>query len=142
MEFLGIGPSELFFIILIAIIVLGPKDMQKAGRTIAKWVRSILMSDAWITTQQVSREAKKQWTHLIREANEDLNKISKETHLVENLKDTRFTDQHKTPARSISTETTPSSASAGPKVSPLKNQEGSSQAPSTKSSEINTEEHD
>ena len=32
MEILGIGPLELFFILIIALIVLGPNDMVKAGR--------------------------------------------------------------------------------------------------------------
>ena len=41
MEILGIGASELIFIILIAIIILGPKDMQKAGRTIGRCLKSI-----------------------------------------------------------------------------------------------------
>ena len=39
MEILGVGPSELIFIVIIALIVLGPKDMQKAGKTIGKWMR-------------------------------------------------------------------------------------------------------
>ena len=34
MEILGIGPMELFFIVLLAMIILGPKDMVKAGRTL------------------------------------------------------------------------------------------------------------
>jgi Sec-independent protein translocase protein TatA len=34
MEILGIGMSELVFVVIIALIVLGPKDMQKAGKTI------------------------------------------------------------------------------------------------------------
>ena len=38
MEILEIGPSELIFILLIAIIVLGPKEMQNAGRTVGRWL--------------------------------------------------------------------------------------------------------
>ena len=45
MEILGIGPSELLFIVLIAIIVLGPKDMQKAGRTPAVNRRAVRLVD-------------------------------------------------------------------------------------------------
>ena len=41
MEILGIGASELVFIILIAIIILGPKDMQKAGRTIGRFLNQL-----------------------------------------------------------------------------------------------------
>jgi sec-independent protein translocase protein TatB len=47
MEIFGIGASELVFILLIAIIVLGPKDMQKAGRTIGRWLNQLMRSDGW-----------------------------------------------------------------------------------------------
>jgi sec-independent protein translocase protein TatB len=78
MEFLGVGPSELIFIIIIALIVLGPKDMQKAGRTLGKWMRSIVTSDGWKMFQQTSRELRTLPNRLMREANEDLNQIGKD----------------------------------------------------------------
>ncbi len=71
MEFLGIGPSELFFIVLIALILLGPRDMQKAGRTIGKWMRRIVMSDGWRMFQRTSREIQTLPNRLMREAIED-----------------------------------------------------------------------
>ncbi len=75
MEFLGVGPSELVFIIIIALIVLGPKDMQKAGRTLGKWMKKVVTSDGWKLFQQTSREIQTLPTRLMREASlEDLNK--------------------------------------------------------------------
>lgn len=68
MEILGIGPSELVFIIIIALIVLGPKDMQKAGRTIGKWLRQVVTSDGWKLFQQTSREIQTLPNRLMREA--------------------------------------------------------------------------
>lgn len=68
MEFLGIGPSELFFIVLIALILLGPRDMQKAGRTIGKWMRRIVTSDGWRLFQQTSHEIETLPNRLMREA--------------------------------------------------------------------------
>jgi sec-independent protein translocase protein TatB len=68
MEVLGIGPSELFFIILLALILLGPKDMQKAGRTIGKFLRQIVTSDGWKVFQQTSREIQTLPNRLMREA--------------------------------------------------------------------------
>jgi len=56
MEILGIGPSELLFIVVLALIILGPKDMQQAGRTIGKWLRQVVTSDGWKVFQQTSRE--------------------------------------------------------------------------------------
>ena len=68
MEFLGIGPSELLFIVIIALIVLGPRDMQKAGRTIGRWLRRIVTSDGWKLFQQTSREIQTLPNRLMREA--------------------------------------------------------------------------
>lgn len=73
MEILGVGMSELVFIVIIALIVLGPKDMQKAGKTIGKWMRSIVTSDGWKIFQQTSRELRTLPTKLMRDANEELN---------------------------------------------------------------------
>ncbi len=78
MEFLGVGPQELIFIIIIALIILGPKDMQKAGRTLGKWMRSIVTSDGWKIFQQTSRELRTLPNRLMREANEDLNQIKQD----------------------------------------------------------------
>jgi sec-independent protein translocase protein TatB len=68
MEFLGIGPSELLFIIIIVLIVLGPRDMQKAGRTIGRWLRRVVTSDGWKLFQQTSREIQTLPNRLMREA--------------------------------------------------------------------------
>jgi sec-independent protein translocase protein TatB len=79
MEILGIGPSELFFIIIIALIVLGPKDMQKAGRTVGKWLRQIVTSDGWKLFQQTSREIQTLPNRLMREAAlDELKEIQKD----------------------------------------------------------------
>lgn len=77
MEILGIGTSELIFIVVIALIILGPKDMQKAGKTVGKWLRDIVTSDGWKMFQQTSRELRTLPNRLMREANNDLNEINK-----------------------------------------------------------------
>src|SRR5512142_1226461 len=68
MEILGIGPSELLFILIIALIILGPRDMQKAGRTLGKWMRRVVTSDGWRLFQQTSREIQTLPNRLMREA--------------------------------------------------------------------------
>ena len=78
MEILGVGPSELVFILIIALIILGPKDMQKAGRTIGKWLRDLVTSDGWRIFQQTSRELRTLPNKLIREANEELDQINRD----------------------------------------------------------------
>lgn len=69
MEILGIGPTELLFVFIIALILLGPKDMQKAGRTIGKWMNKVVTSDWWRTARETSRELSQLPTRLMREAN-------------------------------------------------------------------------
>ena len=78
MEILGVGPSELIFIIVIALIVLGPKDMQKAGKTIGQYLNKLVKSDGWKAFQQTSREIRNLPTNLMREANVDLAETEKE----------------------------------------------------------------
>jgi sec-independent protein translocase protein TatB len=68
MEFLGIGPLELLFVVIIALIVLGPKDMVKAGKTIGRTLRRIVTSPNWRAIQQTSRELRQLPNRLIREA--------------------------------------------------------------------------
>ncbi len=75
MEILGIGPLELFFILILALIVLGPGDMVKAGRTLGRFLRKIITSPEWQTVQKASRELRYLPNRLMREANlEDLSK--------------------------------------------------------------------
>jgi Sec-independent protein translocase protein TatA len=76
MEILGIGMPELIFIVVIALIVLGPKDMQKAGKTIGKWMRDLVTSDGWKIFQQTSREIRTLPTKLMREANKELEQVN------------------------------------------------------------------
>jgi sec-independent protein translocase protein TatB len=79
MEIFGIGPQELFFIVLIAIIVLGPKDMQKAGKTVGRWLNQVMRSDGWRAFQRASREIRNLPTNLMREANlEEFQKMDQE----------------------------------------------------------------
>jgi Sec-independent protein translocase protein TatA len=78
MEILGVGPSELIFIIVIALIVLGPKDMQKAGKSIGQFLNRMVKSDGWKAFQQTSRELRNLPTNLMREANMDLAETEKE----------------------------------------------------------------
>lgn len=78
MEILGIGMPELIFVIIIALLILGPKDMQKAGKTIGKFLRNVITSDGWKIFQQTSRDLRTLPNRLMREANEDLEKITRE----------------------------------------------------------------
>ena len=85
MEILGIGPQELIFIVVIALIVLGPKDMQKAGKTIGQYLNRIVKSDGWKAFQQTTKELRDLPTNLMREANMDLAETEKEIRKTMNM---------------------------------------------------------
>jgi sec-independent protein translocase protein TatB len=74
MDILGIGPMEILFIVIIALIILGPKEMIKMGKTIGRWLRTIVMSPTWRAVQQTSRDISNLPNKLMREAGvDDLN---------------------------------------------------------------------
>ena len=68
MDILGIGPLEFVFILLIALIVLGPNDMVKAGRTIGRLLRKLVTSPGWQMVQQTSKDIRYLPNKLMREA--------------------------------------------------------------------------
>lgn len=82
MQFLGIGPLEFLLIIVIAIIVLGPKGMIKAARETGRMIRKLIRSPLWRDVMETSREIR------------DLpNKIAREAGIEEDLKDLRRSTQ-------------------------------------------------
>lgn len=79
MNILGIGPLELVLIAFIALIVLGPNDLVKTGRTLGRWMRKVVMSQEWKAIQSASRELRTLPNKLIREAGiEEAQKAIKE----------------------------------------------------------------
>lgn len=69
MDFLGVGPMEVFFILIIALIVLGPRDMVKAGRTLGRALNKIVRSPTWSAMKQTTQVIRTLPTQLMREAN-------------------------------------------------------------------------
>jgi sec-independent protein translocase protein TatB len=78
MEILGVGAPELLFIIIIAIIILGPRDMQKAGKTIGRFLNKLIRSDGWQMFQKTSAEMRNLPTRLMREANLEMQEAEKD----------------------------------------------------------------
>ena len=68
MNFLGIGPLELAFIVIIAIIIFGPQDLVKAGKNVGRFLRKVVTSPSWKVFQDTSKEIRDLPTRLIREA--------------------------------------------------------------------------
>jgi sec-independent protein translocase protein TatB len=96
MEIFGIGASELVFILLIALIVLGPRDMQKAGRTIGRWLNQLVRSDSWKVFQRTSTEIRNLPRNLMREANMEVAEMERE---VRNAIDPRVDSSARTVAK-------------------------------------------
>ena len=90
MDFLGIGPLELIFILLIALIIFGPKDIAKASRTVGRFLRRVVTSDGWKAFQQASKGMRNLPNTLMREAGleeEEEKKMTGITDLRETTKD-------------------------------------------------------
>ncbi len=79
MEVFGIGPLELLFILVIMLVVLGPKDMVKTGRRVGRMIRNLVRSPAWNAMMNTSRELRDLPTRLVRESGleEEVSEISK-----------------------------------------------------------------
>jgi sec-independent protein translocase protein TatB len=68
MDFLGIGPLELVFIMVIALIVLGPRDIARFARNAGRALNRIYRSEAWGAINKASREFRNLPNRLAREA--------------------------------------------------------------------------
>jgi len=125
MEFLGVGPSELIFIILIAIIILGPKDMQKAGRMIGRFLNQLIRSDGWKIFQQTSNELRNLPRNLMREAHMEMLEAEKDLR--------RVIDPR--------TDSSVNRPSSGGGVAPSNGTENSAIEPSLKPTDTNSDEN-
>jgi len=83
MDFLGIGIPEVILILIIMLVVLGPKDMVKTGRQIGRLIRKVITSPAWTSMMTASREIREFPTRLVRDAGieEDIEEIRKQTQV-------------------------------------------------------------
>jgi sec-independent protein translocase protein TatB len=68
MELLGVGPLELIFIILIALVIIGPRDISKAARSAGRFLNRMYKSETWRAVTQASRNLRTLPDRLAREA--------------------------------------------------------------------------
>lgn len=68
MEIFGIGPLELLLIALLALILIGPRDLQKAMGTAGRWLRKVSRSEFWRGVEKVRRAARTSPQDLMQEA--------------------------------------------------------------------------
>jgi Sec-independent protein translocase protein TatA len=91
MDFLGIGIPEVILILVIMLVVLGPKDMVKTGRQVGRLIRKVITSPAWTSMMTASREIREFPTRLVRDAGieEDIEEIRKQTQVSVSIEDPR-----------------------------------------------------
>lgn len=68
MDFLGIGPLEVLFVLIIALIVLGPRDIVQFARRAGRMLNRLYRSEVWGTINEASREFRNLPNRLAREA--------------------------------------------------------------------------
>jgi Sec-independent protein translocase protein TatA len=69
MEILGIGIPELLLIVLLILILFGPKDMIATGRTLGKWLNQLVRSPTYKLLTKTGEELKNLPRNLMRETN-------------------------------------------------------------------------
>jgi sec-independent protein translocase protein TatB len=68
MEVLNIGPFELILIVIIALVLLGPKGMVAFMQQAGSWIRKIVRSPIWKEILSTSKEIRELPQKLVREA--------------------------------------------------------------------------
>lgn len=68
MEILGIGPMELLLVLLLALALVGPRDLGKHARGLGRALRRLYRSEEWAAVQQASRNLRSLPNRLAREA--------------------------------------------------------------------------
>ena len=93
MDFLGIGPLELVIVFIIILLILGPNEMVKTGKTIGEIFRKLSRSDEWRGLNKITREIRTLPNRLAREA--ELENLKKEIDLEQEI--SPFADELKQP---------------------------------------------
>jgi Sec-independent protein translocase protein TatA len=80
MEFLGIGPLELLLIFVLALILLGPKEMVSTAKKAAEAIRKVTKSDFWKEAVDSSREIRQLPNQIMKDTglDEELRKINRD----------------------------------------------------------------
>jgi Sec-independent protein translocase protein TatA len=56
MKFLNVGALEFLFILLLALIILGPRKTVQTVGEIGRWIKDLFQSEFWRDLQQTTRE--------------------------------------------------------------------------------------
>ena len=79
MDFFGIGWLELFFILIIILLVAGPKDIEKGAKGLGRTINRLNKSPGYQAVRRASQELRNLPQRLAREANlEELKELTNE----------------------------------------------------------------
>lgn len=79
MDLFGVGPLEVLLVILLALVLFGPKDIAKNARTAGRFLNRIYKSEGWRTMVQASSTLRNLPNRLAREAElEELEEVRRE----------------------------------------------------------------
>lgn len=80
MNIFGIGPLEIALILVLALIIFGPKDLQKTGKMLGSALNKIVHSENWQLFNKTRRELNNLPQRLMRESGvEELQKTATQT---------------------------------------------------------------
>lgn len=78
MDILGVGFPELVLLFVIILLVVGPEDMQKAARTMGRWLAQVRQSEVWRSLVQLRREMQRIFYQMEQEASlKDMREIER-----------------------------------------------------------------
>ena len=84
---------EILIIVFLAFLLLKPSEYISLGKWIGKMLRDIVTSDGWKIFQQTSREFRGLPNRLMRESNDEINRMSNEIN-ASDLARIRFNSQN------------------------------------------------
>ena len=67
MELFGFGLPEIILIVLLALVIMGPRDMTDSARKLARWLYRLFQSPQWREFIGAAREAREMPKQIIRE---------------------------------------------------------------------------
>ena len=80
---MGIGLGEFVVILLVAFIIVGPEDLPKVARTVAKWVKTSKRSMKEISSTLELDAEKKEWNAVGQEISGDIHGVRSEWERVQ-----------------------------------------------------------
>jgi sec-independent protein translocase protein TatB len=77
-ELLGVGPLEVLLVLLLAIVLFGPKDIARSARSAGRFLNRLYHSEGWRTLLRTSETLRTLPNRLAREAElEELDSVRK-----------------------------------------------------------------